>query len=371
MQPTLSALTRLLHHGVRLLALPALLTAALAHADDYSDVSQLLRLGKYPEALARADQYLAGKPRDPQMRFLKGVIQSESGKPNEAITTFAKLTDEYPELPEPYNNLAVIYAGQGQYDKARIALEMAIRTNPSYATAQENLSDVYARMASQAYNKALQIGTGSTAAQPKLAMLHDMASTTTSAPGSGTRVAALAKPAASTPVVTPPVPPTPPAPASVNTATSAMSTPAAAPAAAAPAATPAVKPTPTPTAAPAAAPATSSAAQKSVENSVQAWAAAWEAKDMGAYLGAYDKNFIPPNKASRKVWEKERQARIVGKNNIDVKISDLAITIKDGQATARFRQDYSAGKFKASSRKTLELVKSGERWLIISETTGS
>ena len=172
MYPNPSALKRLLHHGVRLLALPALLSAAVAYADDYSDVNQLLRLGKHAEALTRADQYLAGKPRDPQMRFLKGVIQSETGKQSDAIATFAKLTDEFPELPEPYNNLAVIYASQGQYDKARIALEMAIRTNPSYATAQENLGDVYARLASQAYDKALQLDASNTAVPSKLALIR-------------------------------------------------------------------------------------------------------------------------------------------------------------------------------------------------------
>ena len=174
MYPNPSALKRLLHHGVRLLALPALLSAAVAYADDYSDVNQLLRLGKHAEALTRADQYLAGKPRDPQMRFLKGVIQSETGKQSDAIATFAKLTDEFPELPEPYNNLAVIYASQGQYDKARIALEMAIRTNPSYATAQENLGDVYARLASQAYTKALQLDPSNTTVQPKLTLIRDL-----------------------------------------------------------------------------------------------------------------------------------------------------------------------------------------------------
>ena len=91
---------------------------------------------------------------------------------------------------------------------------------------------------------------------------------------------------------------------------------------------------------------------------------------MVAYLGAYDKNFTPANKISRKAWEKERQARIVGKNSIDVKISDLSISVKDNQATARFHQAYSAGKLKTSSRKTLELVKSGDRWLIVRESTG-
>ena len=149
--------THFLRQAVRLVTLAAALGAPLVHADEYSDVNQLVRAGKLADALGKADQYLAGKPRDPQMRFLKGVIQTESGKPNDAISTFLKLTEDYPELPEPYNNLAVLYAGQGQYEKARAALEMAIRTNPSYATAQENLGDVYAKLASQAYSKALQL----------------------------------------------------------------------------------------------------------------------------------------------------------------------------------------------------------------------
>ena len=120
----------------------ALLAAGPVRADEYGDVNQLLRSGKHAEALTRADQYLAGKPKDPQMRFLRGVVLTEAGRTNEAISAFQKLTEDYPELPEPYNNLAVLYAGQAQCDKARAALEMAIRTKPSYATAHENLGDV-------------------------------------------------------------------------------------------------------------------------------------------------------------------------------------------------------------------------------------
>ena len=160
--------------ALRLLALAALFSFSAVHADEYGDVGQLLRSGKLAEALTRADQYLAGKPRDPQMRFLKGVIQTEAGKPADAITTFTKLTEDYPELPEPYNNLAVLYAGQSQFDKARAALEMAIRTNPSYATAHENLGDVYAKLASQAYSKALQLDSNNTGVQPKLALIRDL-----------------------------------------------------------------------------------------------------------------------------------------------------------------------------------------------------
>jgi Flp pilus assembly protein TadD len=178
-----------LRHTLRLLALAAALACGLAHADDYSDVNQLLRSGKTAEALTRADQYLAGKPRDPQMRFLRGVILTESGRANDALAAFLKLTEDYPELPEPYNNLAVLYAGQSQFDKARAALEMAIRTNPSYATAHENLGDVYAKLASQAYSKALQLDASNTAVQPKLALIRELF-----APGAkGARPAAAAR----------------------------------------------------------------------------------------------------------------------------------------------------------------------------------
>ncbi|HEY9096818.1 MAG TPA: tetratricopeptide repeat protein, partial [Hydrogenophaga sp.] len=107
-----------------MLALSVAVVAALsaplvmAQSDDYAEVNRLVRAGQMSEALTKVDAYLSTKPRDPQMRFLKGVIQSESGKQSDAIATFTKLTEEFPELPEPYNNLAVLYAGQSQFDKA-------------------------------------------------------------------------------------------------------------------------------------------------------------------------------------------------------------------------------------------------------------
>ncbi len=150
------------------------LLAGPARADDYSDVTQLIRTGKLAEAQARADLYLASKPRDPQMRFLKAVAQTDAGKVDDAIATLTALTQEFPELPEPYNNLAVLYAGQNQYDKARTALEMAVRLNPTYATAHENLGDVYAKLASQAYGKSLQIEGNNPGAQQKITALNSM-----------------------------------------------------------------------------------------------------------------------------------------------------------------------------------------------------
>ena len=355
MKPVLRTLPQLL----RLVALTALLGAGVAHAEDYSDIIQLLKTGKAAEALVKADQRLAATPRDPQLRFLRGVAQADSGKQGEAITTFTKLTEEYPELPEPYNNLAVLYANQNQLDKARTALEMAIRTNPSYATAHENLGDIYAKLASQAYNKALQLdATSANSVKPKLALIRDLFSAD-AASKSG-------RPA-----------PAAPAPAAVV----ATQRPAAAPAAAAPAP---VAPTPAPAAAaapapasaptaeaPAPAPATASdSSTQAVTAAVQAWASAWAAKDMKAYLGAYDKSFDPPGNQNRAVWEKEREARIVSKSKISVKLSDINVSVKGDKATARFRQAYSADALNVTSRKTLDLVQKNGRWTIVRESTG-
>lgn len=175
----------------------ALAWGGLAWADDYSDVTLLIRSGKLPEALARADRFLAGKPRDPQMRFLKGVAQTDAGRTADAIATFTALNEEYPELPEPYNNLAVLYAGQAQFDKARAALEMAVRANPNYAVAHENLGDVYAKLAAQAYAKTQQLDPTNTSAPAKLALIRQLFPAAEK--GHPTPAAAVA-PAASSPV---------------------------------------------------------------------------------------------------------------------------------------------------------------------------
>ncbi len=143
-------------------------------ADDYDDVRQMVRAGKSAEAMRKADQFLATRPHDPQMQFLKGVLLRDAQKTGEAIATFTRLTQDYPELPEPYNNLAALYAGQNQFEKAREALEMAIRNNASYAMAHENLADIYVKLAAMAYEKTLQLEPGNASARGKLAQTREL-----------------------------------------------------------------------------------------------------------------------------------------------------------------------------------------------------
>ncbi|MEO7337171.1 MAG: tetratricopeptide repeat protein [Caldimonas sp.] len=157
----------------------ALLVASLgasvgARADELGDVQRLYYAGQSAAAMQRADSALATNPRDPQMRFMKGVMLSDAKRNTEAIALFQQLTDDYPDLAEPYNNLAALYAASGDYSKAREALERALRMNPDYATAHENLGDVYAALAAQSYARALKLDPRSASVPPKLALVREL-----------------------------------------------------------------------------------------------------------------------------------------------------------------------------------------------------
>ena len=147
----------------------------IAHAaDDYAPIAQLLRAGRADEALAKADQYLVNRPRDPQMQFLRAQALSAAGRNVDAIAAYTQLTQEYPELPEPHNNLAVLYASQNQLEPARAALEAALRALPTYATAYENLGDIQLRLAVQSWTRARQLDPALTTVAPKLAAARSL-----------------------------------------------------------------------------------------------------------------------------------------------------------------------------------------------------
>lgn len=164
-------------------ALPAVLGlclmagAAVAQDAPYDRVHRLLQAGDLPAAMAEAESWLSRLPRDPQMRFLKGVIHQQRGETEAARATWVDLTRDYPELPEPYNNLAVLHAGAGRLGEAREALEMAIRLNPQYATAHRNLGDVYLRLAANAYRTSLQHAPGTPETTRQLQGVEQLLST--------------------------------------------------------------------------------------------------------------------------------------------------------------------------------------------------
>jgi tetratricopeptide (TPR) repeat protein len=172
---------------LRTLLLTACLCAAgMARADELSEVQRLYYSGQAAAAMQRADRFLAAQPKEPQMRFIKGVMLADAKRDGEAIALFAKLTEDHPDLAEPYNNLAALYAAAGDYAKARETLEQALRTNPGYATAHENLGDVYAALAAQSYQRALKLDPGSVGVPGKLALVRELykrPGTASAAPG--------------------------------------------------------------------------------------------------------------------------------------------------------------------------------------------
>src|SRR5690606_4201036 len=126
------------------------------------------------ERLAQLEAALAGKPDDPALRFQKGLLLAERQRNAEAVAVFSRLTQDFPESPEPYNNLAVLHAAAGRYEQARVALDKAIRTSPAYAAVYDNLGGIHARLASQAYARALGRDIDSGGAAGALALVRVM-----------------------------------------------------------------------------------------------------------------------------------------------------------------------------------------------------
>jgi tetratricopeptide (TPR) repeat protein len=320
---------------------------AASFADDLADANRMFKQGQQTPALVKVNAYLGKNPSDAQARFLKGLILTEMNRVPEAIKVFTDLSEEFPELPEPYNNLAVLYAAQGQYEKAKNSLEMAIRTHPSYATAHENLGDIYAKLASLAYDKALQLDKSNSTAQTKLSLIRELFT--------ANGEASAAKPAVPDQAV----------------AVAAVETP-----------TPSKATLPKPQSSESSAPKTqdpeptgqkvqskqSENPKDELQNAVMAWAEAWSKQDVTKYLGFYGPEFKTPTGMSREDWEAQRKDRVGKPGSIEIDISNLKISmLGSNRAEMRFRQAYRSDQFKSRAWKTLIWKQHGDRWLILEE----
>lgn len=304
-------------------------------ADEIQDINKLFKQNQHAQALKRVDTYLVNKPKDAQARFLKGLILTTQSKTNDAISIFQSLTEDYPELPEPYNNLAVLYAGLGQYDKAKIALERAIHNHPNYATAQENLGDIYAKMASQAYERALQLDRKNSATQSKLALINDLFPKNKP----NTATISAAKPQAAAPGTIPASPKvTTAVPESVSSTKPAM-----------------IK---------------KLAAHNDAEvlKTLHEWVEVWSSQNINKYLDFYAIDFKTPNGENRDQWESASKARVSAPKYIEINISNEKISFLDeNHATVTFHQSYRSDYLNTSFDKIMLLVKSNDRWLIQEE----
>jgi tetratricopeptide (TPR) repeat protein len=292
--------------------------AAAAASPALDEAQALIDQGRLENALERLERQVSSAPQDAEARFMRGLVLVRLNRHDDAAKVFTALTRDFPQLPEPYNNLAVIYAQQGDYDKARQALEAALASHPSYSVAHENLGDIYAALSAAAYNRALTLDPANAALRAKLTLVS--------------RLDGLARGAV---------------------ATTAPAAPASAAAAAAP-------PAPVPAA----------TDDDAIRQVLLDWAAAWSSQDVDKYLSFYAPDFTPDGGVSRQAWESLRRARVAKPRQISVRLSELRVTPQGpGRAQATFRQDYQSEALNHQSTKVLDLIRSGGRWLIRRETS--
>lgn len=310
---------------IRRIALAAALLAGshTAFAGLAEDAKSLMAQGQYAEALSKLDQHLSKNPQDASARFSRGLALVKLNRTNEAIKAFADLTRDYPQLPEPYNNLAVIYAQQGDYEKARDALEAALATHPSYATAHENLGDIYAALAGAAYNRALLLDQSNQGVRNKLSLISQLDHSPIGAPGKA--------PAAAKPVVTEKQPPAPAAQPQAEATLDADTSTA-------------------------------------VSSALVVWSRAWSNKDLPVYFAAYADDFTPEGGISRTAWQAQRKERILKPARIKVEARDAQfVRASDGRVRVNFTQQYESDTFTDSVTKVIEMKLVNGAWKIVRE----
>jgi tetratricopeptide (TPR) repeat protein len=281
---------------------------------DINEIKLLLKNGKYKIAENIINGAIEENLNNPEILFYKGIIETNLGKTNQAIDTFRGLTERFPELPEPFNNLAVLYAEKGQFRLAKEILEQAIKTNPSYLTAHINLGDIFTKMASEAYNKALEIDKSNNIAITKLSMITQLFNY---------------NPNTKNTVID-----------SINTKKEVKITKL-----------------------------SKKELKKVILNSIENWKTAWESKDVESYFDSYSSNFIYPNNMTKSQWQKYRTNRILPKKIISISISNIKFKFKKEKIIATFTQNYKSGRLNQTSNKNLTFVAESGQWFIVEETS--
>ncbi len=120
-----------------------------------AEAQALVEQGRAVDAIAILQQLVDHHPDSFQAWFLLGVTEARERRFHDAIESFNKVIALQPKLAEPHNNLAVIYNELGNFRAAVKELEASLKLKPDYPTAQENIGDLYVKLAADAYRKAL------------------------------------------------------------------------------------------------------------------------------------------------------------------------------------------------------------------------
>ncbi len=368
-----------------------LLATELQRARDLQDA------GNNKQAFNQINAYLNDNPRDANAWLLYGTALIKRNKLQAAEDVFTKLIGIYPDAPEAYNNLATIYALRGNNDKAVSTLLQAFNTHPSYAQVQQNLKAIYANLANQAYNRALDLDGKGKVAPPQLATLDQvylarpvggnifsptnnvdptlLASVNPVAASVPQTVAATpTQPKANTPLEIEERLPEDAAPRPVIEETAATASKQQADALTAPA-----NPLPEPAAETTVALAKSAAQnntelspaiQQELTQALNGWASAWSDQNVQDYLNHYISGYQPNSKTSNRKWRSTRNIRLSKPTFIRVGVSDVTMSaLPDGRVRVVFLQNYTSNSFQDNIYKSLIFSRDNRSWKISAEKT--
>lgn len=299
---------------------------------ELSEAEELIEAGDLDAALVEVDTILSRNPSDLEARFLKGMILTGQARGDEAIEIFTSLTHDYPALPEPYNNLGVLFAQQGDFDNARAALHAAILIKPGYTIAHENLGDLYAKMAIHYYGHALEEDRLNESVRLKQSKLDNLFSVLESGKKKTTKNESLTV--------------TPAAESEADFTKESEST----------------RDPEHPD------PQLDAAGKKAILAAVGGWTAAWSAQHVDAFLAYYSSDFKPSDGLTWEEWVARRRSRFHKPGFITISVDQLKVeATSDATARVEFIQTYKSDNYLDQVLKILDIRRENGDWKIYRE----
>ncbi|MDQ6968399.1 MAG: tetratricopeptide repeat protein [Mariprofundaceae bacterium] len=328
-----------------------------------------LSLGRVAVAEDLLNKQVQSEPNDYQAWFLLGVAQARTKHFHQAIEAFRQVIELRNDLAEPHNNLAVIYNELGDVKAAVSELEQSLQKHPGYAIAEENIANLYIKLALQYYKKALVKNDNPALTQRYARLLQvrdNRRHVKESVPHDVAQAEKLKKPVQvvlkKREVLAEKVVPNT---LSVENRVEDV-----------------IKATPSTLPEQAdmvkadnhavVANMNESTGVKEVLADLEAWRLAWQSQDLEAYFSAYANDYVPTGKyASLATWKAYKKRVIGNKSYIKVDLSDVKVDFSEDKNVVqiRFNQAFRSNNYNGDDVKLLKLEKRQQGWKIVREAS--
>ncbi len=331
-------------------------------ASAYEKARLNIQANRSDAALKILRKEVKSRPDDYRAWFLVGVASAHLKQYHQAIEAFRHVIDINPSLSEPHDNLAVIYNELGDVKAAVAELEQSLKKNPGSAVAEENLADLYLKLALKNYRNALAKTPSPQLEQRYMRLLQvrgtvpasDLQENATDGVTDGGSAAVAKKPSvvASSSVTT----------GGHREESADEDSPAMLQEAA-----------------------HEDPSRQDMESgkrnikekvltAVEAWRNAWSARDLEGYFSAYAVGFeLPARFDSLAAWQSYKRRVIASKSYIDVELSDIQVTFKDDEniAVVKFFQKFRSNSYNSDDSKVLQMILMNGSWKIVREESVS